>query len=118
MFSAAGYIGMKIATYSNVRVTNTARTTKKLSDTLKVAYKGGSVMGLCVAGFALLGIFLVYLIFGYGLGQINDVKNGVEAVNFLGLEAPFSMTISCYSLGCSVIAMFNRVGGGIYTKAA
>ncbi|MCQ2516534.1 MAG: sodium-translocating pyrophosphatase [Saccharofermentans sp.] len=118
MSAAAGYIGMKIATYSNVRVTNTARTTKKLSDTLKVAYKGGSVMGLCVAGFALLGIFLVYLIFGYGLGQINDVKNGVEAINFLGLEAPFSMTISCYSLGCSVIAMFNRVGGGIYTKAA
>ena len=118
MSASAGYIGMKIATYSNVRVTNTARTTKKLSDTLKVAYKGGSVMGLCVAGFALLGIFLVYIIFGYGLGQIADVKNGVEATNFLGLEAPFSMTISCYSLGCSVIAMFNRVGGGIYTKAA
>lgn len=118
MSAAAGYIGMKIATYSNVRVTNTARTTKKLSDTLKVAYKGGSVMGLCVAGFALLGIFLVYIIFGYGLGQIDDVKNGIETVNFLGLEAPFSMTISCYSLGCSVIAMFNRVGGGIYTKAA
>ena len=118
MSALAGYIGMKIATYANVRVTNTARTTKKLSDTLKVAYKGGSVMGLCVAGFALLGIFLVYLIFGYGLGQIADVQNGVESINFLGLEAPFSMTISCYSLGCSVIAMFNRVGGGIYTKAA
>lgn len=119
MSASAGYIGMKIATYSNVRVTNTARTTKKLSDTLKVAYKGGSVMGLCVAGFALLGIFLVYLIFGYGLGQINDVQSGAElSRNFLGLEAPFSMTISCYSLGCSVIAMFNRVGGGIYTKAA
>jgi len=118
MSASAGYVGMKIATYSNVRVTNTARTTKKLSDTLKVAYKGGSVMGLCVAGFALLGIFLVYLIFGYGLGQIADFRNGIIAENFLGLEAPFSMTISCYALGCSVIAMFNRVGGGIYTKAA
>ena len=118
MSASAGYVGMKIATYSNVRVTNTARTTNKLSDTLKVAYKGGSVMGLCVAGFALLGIFIVYLIFGYGLGQIADAKNGVEAINLIGLEAPFSMTISCYSLGCSVIAMFNRVGGGIYTKAA
>ena len=118
MSASAGYVGMKIATYANVRVTNTANTTKKLSDTLKVAYKGGSVMGLCVAGFALLGIFLVYLIFGYGIGQIADVKNGVDATNLIGLEAPFSMTISCYALGCSVIAMFNRVGGGIYTKAA
>lgn len=118
MSASAGYVGMKIATYANVRVTNTARTTKKLSDTLKVAYKGGSVMGLCVAGFALLGIFLVYLIFGYGLGQIADFRNGIIATNLIGLEAPFSMTISCYALGCSVIAMFNRVGGGIYTKAA
>ena len=126
MSASAGYVGMKIATYANVRVTNTARKTKKLSDTLKVAYKGGSVMGLCVAGFALLGIFLVYLIFGYGLGQIGEyaqyAQNAAEAEehfkNLIGLEAPFSMTISCYALGCSVIAMFNRVGGGIYTKAA
>ena len=71
MSASAGYVGMKIATYSNVRVTNTARTTKKLSDTLKVAYKGGSVMGLCVAGFALLGIFLVYLIFGRELRRLS-----------------------------------------------
>jgi len=126
MSASAGYVGMKIATYANVRVTNTARKTKKLSDTLKVAYKGGSVMGLCVAGFALLGIFLVYLIFGYGLGQIGDYAKFAQDAsaaeehfkNFIGLEAPFSMTISCYALGCSVIAMFNRVGGGIYTKAA
>ncbi len=126
MSASAGYVGMKIATYANVRVTNTARKTKKLSDTLKVAYKGGSVMGLCVAGFALLGIFLVYLVFGYGLGQIGDYAKFAQDAsaaeehfkNFIGLEAPFSMTISCYALGCSVIAMFNRVGGGIYTKAA
>lgn len=118
MSATAGYIGMKIATYANVRVSNKARVTGKLNETLKVAFKGGSVMGLCVAGFALLGIFLVYLIFGYGLGQIDDVINGVSSTNLIGLEAPFSMTISCYALGCSIIAMFNRVGGGIYTKAA
>ena len=118
MSATAGYVGMKIATYANVRVTNKARTTKKLGDTLKVAFKGGSVMGLCVSGFALLGIFLVYLIFGYGLGQISDVANDIENVNLIGLNAPFSMTISSYALGCSIIAMFNRVGGGIYTKAA
>ena len=126
MSASAGYVGMKIATYANVRVTNMARKTKKLSDTLKVAYKGGSVMGLCVAGFALLGIFIVFLIFGYGMGQISDYAMYAQDAkaaeehfkNFIGLEAPFSMTISCYALGCSVIAMFNRVGGGIYTKAA
>ncbi len=119
MSASAGYVGMKIATYANVRVTNTARKTNKLGDTLKVAFKGGSVMGLCVAGFALLGIFIVYSVFGYGLGQISDVYDGVENTpGLLDLNAPFSMTISCYALGCSVIAMFNRVGGGIYTKAA
>lgn len=118
MSASAGYIGIKIATYANVRVTNAAKETNSLGDTLKVAFKGGSVMGLCVAGCALLGIFLVYIIFGYGLGQIADVANGIDTRNFLGLEASFTMTISCYALGCSVIAMFNRVGGGIYTKAA
>ncbi len=119
MSASAGYVGMKIATYANVRVTNTARKTNKLGDTLKVAFKGGSVMGLCVAGFALLGIFIVYSVFGYGLGQISDVYDGVENTpGLLDLNAPFSMTISCYALGCSVIALFNRVGGGIYTKAA
>ncbi len=119
MSASAGYVGMKIATYANVRVTNKARETGKLGDTLKVAFKGGSVMGLCVAGFALLGIFIVYSVFGYAAGQISDVYEGVENTpGLLGLNAPFSMTISCYALGCSVIAMFNRVGGGIYTKAA
>lgn len=118
MSASAGFIGMKIATYANVRVSNKARVTNKLSETLKVAFRGGSVMGLCVGGFALLGIFIVYLVFGYGLGQLNDIVNGVEAVNWIGLNAPFTMTLSGYALGCSIIAMFNRVGGGIYTKAA
>lgn len=130
MSASAGYIGMKIATYANVRVTNKARTTKSLSETLKVAFKGGSVMGLCVAGCALLGVFLVFLIFGVGfkqiaaacgeasaLGRSLDSIVGLFVDNFK-LGNSFSMTISSYALGCSIIALFNRMGGGIYTKAA
>lgn len=124
MSECAGFVGMKIATYANVRVTNRARVTKSLGETLKVAFRGGSVMGLCVAGFALLGVFIVYIIFGITLGQISDTmaagSNSVLGMIFsgYGLETSFTMTISGYALGCSIIAMFNRVGGGIYTKAA
>ena len=119
MSAAAGWVGMKIATYANVRVTNKARETGDLGKTLKVAFKGGSVMGLCVAGFALLGVIIVYCIFGLAAGQIKDIAEGTVGKNFItGLEASFTMTLSGYALGCSIIAMFNRVGGGIYTKAA
>jgi len=58
MSASAGYVGMKIATYANVRVANEARVTKKLGSTLKVAFRGGSVMGLCVGGFALFGMLI------------------------------------------------------------
>ena len=116
--AAAGWVGMKIATYCNVRVTNKARESKDLGKTLRVAFKGGSVMGLCVAGFALLGAVLVYLIFGLGAGQIENIIQNVDTKNFIGLKTNFTMTLSGYALGCSIIAMFNRVGGGIYTKAA
>jgi len=118
MSASAGYVGMKIATYANVRVANEARVTKKLGNTLKVAFRGGSVMGLCVGGFALLGLFLVYIIFGVGLKMLQP-ENVVLISNWLGVEfIPFPMVLSGYALGCSLIAMFNRVGGGIYTKAA
>ncbi len=120
MSAAAGFVGMKIATYANVRVANRANETRDLGKTLKVAFKGGSVMGLCVAGFALLGAIIVFLIFGLANHQIadivnNDVKHGLI---FRELETGFTMTLSGYALGCSIIALFNRVGGGIYTKAA
>lgn len=110
MSAAAGYVGMKIATYANVRVSNKARETKNIGETLKVAFRGGSVMGLCVGGFALLGLFIVYIVFGFGMNlmSIEAIKNG----------AVFTQCLSCYALGCSIVAMFNRVGGGIYTKAA
>lgn len=118
MSATAGWIGMKIATLSNVRVSNKARLTEKLGDTLKVAFRGGSVMGLSVGGFSLLGLLLIYLIFGKILGQ-TDPANMKIIQNALGVNfIPFTMTVSGYALGCSVIAMFDRVGGGIYTKAA
>ena len=74
MSASAGFIGMKIATYANVRVSNRARESRSIGDTVKVAFRGGSVMGLCVGGCALLGLFLVYLIFGLGLGQLKEVS--------------------------------------------
>ena len=92
MSAAAGWVGLKIATYANVRVTNKARETGDLGKTLKVALKGGSVMGLCVAGFALIGALIVYLIFGMAAGQIENVANLVEEENWLGLSAGFTMS--------------------------
>lgn len=114
----AGFVGMKIATIANVRVSNTARTTKSLGRTLKIAFQGGSVMGLCVGAFAIFGLIVIYLVFGLGMGQAAPDSLQVSA-NWLGINfIPFTMTILGYALGCSLIAMFNRVGGGIYTKAA
>lgn len=111
MSACAGWVGMKIATYANVRVANAANKTRNIGETLKVALKGGSVMGLCVGGFALLGLFIVYIVFGMLLGllDITALTTG---------EHIFTQCLSCYALGCSIVAMFNRVGGGIYTKAA
>ena len=108
-----------------------AYTSKSLSETLKVAFKGGSVMGLCVAGFALLGVFIVFIVFGVVLKQIDaavardgsvalasSFKSIVGMFTDLNLGGSFTMTLSSYALGCSIIALFNRMGGGIYTKAA
>lgn len=123
MSASAGMVGMKIATYANVRVSNEARLTKDIGKTVKVAFRGGSVMGLCVGGFALLGLFIVYVVFGFVLGYAEEAQlqlmphwlfSGVEGLK----TVPFTATLSGYALGCSIVAMFNRVGGGIYTKAA
>ena len=88
---------MKIATYANVRVANRARETENVGETVKVAFRGGSVMGLCVGGFALLGIFLVYMVFGVGMGQARITS--ASYTNLLGLSfCPFTMTLSGYAL--------------------
>ncbi len=111
VFSAtAGYIGMNIATKANVRTTQAARTS--LPQALKVSFTGGSVMGLGVAGLAVLGLGSLFIIF-YNMYVVNtggDV-NGVMMEKALEVLAGFS-------LGAESIALFARVGGGIYTKAA
>lgn len=109
IFSAvAGNIGMRIATEANARTTEAARTS--LPQALKVSFGGGTVMGLGVAGLAVLGLSLFFLIF---------------VSTFMGAEGSFyrNMTIvlealAGFSLGAESIALFARVGGGIYTKAA
>jgi K(+)-stimulated pyrophosphate-energized sodium pump len=96
----AGFIGMKVATKANVRTTSAARTS--LGKALEVAFAGGAVMGLGVVGLGVLGLsvlFMVYSEMGWGLSEVLNVLSG-------------------FSLGASSIALFARVGGGIYTKAA
>ncbi len=106
VFSAtAGYIGMRVATKANVRTTQAARTS--LKQALKVSFTGGTVMGLGVAGLAILGLgglFIVFLNIFADLG-VDTVKTAIEV-------------LTGFSLGAESIALFARVGGGIYTKAA
>jgi len=111
-FSAlAGYIGMSVATKANVRTAHAARTS--LSRALNVSFTGGAVMGLGVAGLAVLGLGGLYLILkAYFVG---DLTSGPE------FQAEMLRTIEVltgFSLGAESIALFARVGGGIYTKAA
>lgn len=111
VFSAfAGYIGMSIATKANVRTTQAARTS--LKHALKISFTGGSVMGLGVAGLAVLGLGSLFIVFYHIYVQrIGAGVNGLEMEKALEVLAGFS-------LGAESIALFARVGGGIYTKAA
>ena len=113
MSDFSGLFAMKSSTYSNVRVTNKARTTKNIGQTLKVALRGGSVNGLLVGSLPLIGLVIVILLFRGQLTHIGTIANWCN-ISF----EPFSMTVSSYALGLSMVAIFNRVGGGIYTKAA
>ncbi len=111
VFSAvAGYIGMKIATKANVRTTQAARTS--LAQALKVSFTGGSVMGLGVAGLAVLGLGSLFILF-----YTIYVKNTGASVNGKEMEKALEV-LAGFSLGAESIALFARVGGGIYTKAA
>ncbi len=112
MSSLACVIGMKSATYANVRTSNKARETKSIGETVKVALCGGSISGLSVQAFGMFGLILILLAFG--------VSHDAEGTGIIKLMVcnPTTMRITTYSLGCSVVAMFNRVAGGNYTKAA
>ncbi len=103
----AGFFGMKTATAANTRTASAAR--RGLNEALQVAFVGGSVMGLCVVGLALLGLGGLFIAY---LKMYPDAMNGGDAT-MLVLNI-----LSGFSLGASSIALFARVGGGIYTKAA
>ena len=96
----AGFIGMKVATKANVRTTNAAQTS--LGNALEVAFAGGAVMGLGVVGLGVLGLSGLFAIYSGQGWEITEILN----------------VLSGFSLGASSIALFARVGGGIYTKAA
>ena len=97
----AGYVGMNVATKANVRTANAAKESG-MNKALSIAFSGGAVMGLCVVGFGILGLSVILIII------MNTTGFTEEAVSVL----------TGFSLGASSIALFARVGGGIYTKAA
>jgi len=97
--ATAGYVGMTVATMANARTTQAAK--EGPGKALPIAFRGGAVMGFSVAGLALLGLMVVYIIF----------------VLVLEVDQAFEV-VTAYGLGASSIALFSRVGGGIYTKAA
>jgi len=101
----AGYIGMKVATKANVRTANAARTS--LGKALEIAFAGGSVMGMGVVGLGVLGLGSLFLIYSsmFGVDTVNNLNRVITI-------------ITGFSFGASSIALFARVGGGIYTKAA
>lgn len=111
VFSAfAGYIGMNVATKANVRTTQAARTS--LKQALKVSFTGGTVMGLGVAGLAVLGLGGLFIIF---LSYFDVI--GTDGVSVMKMKTAIEV-LTGFSLGAESIALFARVGGGIYTKAA
>ena len=112
MSSAACIIGMRVATYANVRTTEVARK-GDIGNTIKVALRGGSVCGLSVQAFGLLGLILILMIFG----NVDPHATGSGLIKSLVCN-PTTQRLMTYSLGCSLVAMFNRVAGGNFTKAA
>ncbi len=105
----AGYVGMKAATTGNVRTANAAR--ESLSDALAAAFDSGSIMGFAVAGFGLLGVGAFFLAF-HDVESVRSFLSGVLGIS-VSLES-----IAGFGMGASSIALFARVGGGIFTKSA
>ena len=113
MSSTVCILGMKSATYANVRTANKARESMNIGQTVKVALAGGSISGLSVQALGMLGLVAIILV----SGGIDPHAEGHGLLANLTCN-PTIMRITTYSLGCSVVAMFNRVAGGNYTKAA
>ncbi len=136
----AGYFGMNVATKANVRTANAARESG-MNKALSIAFSGGAVMGMCVAGLGALGVSVVYILTkdvdvlsGFSLSGMNKALSiafsggavmgmCVAGLGALGVSVVYILTkdvdvLSGFSLGASSIALFARVGGGIYTKAA
>ncbi len=112
MSALAGFIGMRVATKANVRTAQAARTS--LAQALKVSFTGGSVMGLGVAGLAVLGLGSLFIILY--LSFVSGIPHNSPEYK-LALEKSIEI-LTGFSLGAESIALFARVGGGIYTKAA
>ena len=102
----AGYIGMKTATYASARTANAAR--RSLNDGLKVAFRSGAVLGLVVVGLALLDISLWWLLLDYFVEEATETEKAIV----------ITTTMLTFGMGASTQALFARVGGGIFTKAA
>jgi len=103
--ATAGFFGMHVATSANTRTTNEAR--KGLQPALRVAFAGGTVMGMCVVGLGVLGLSILFLVYTKAFGsEVTDLTLTVLPI------------INGFAMGASSIALFARVGGGIFTKAA
>lgn len=114
----SGYIGMKITTITNVRTANIARETGDQEKTLKGAFQGGSIIGLSIGAFGLLGLGILLSVFRITVGSCCTETIELRT-NWIGITfIPFAMSAAGYALGCSIIALFNRIGGGIFAKAA
>lgn len=120
-----GYLGMKTATYASARTTNGARSS--LNKALKIAFRSGAVMGLVVVGFGLLDISIWYLVLTKLVYTAEHMKNGLSVLGLDVVKAgmdethkliEITATMLTFGMGASTQALFARVGGGIYTKAA
>ncbi|MBO4795097.1 MAG: sodium/proton-translocating pyrophosphatase, partial [Clostridia bacterium] len=117
MSSCVCILGMRSATYANVRTANKARETLSIGQTVKVALCGGSISGLSVQAFGMLGLILILIIWPIDPESVNVTGGGLIPIEAMKAN-PVIMNITTYALGCSLVAMFNRVAGGNYTKAA
>jgi len=119
---AAGFIGMNTATLANAKVTNAAQQDEKKA--FKIAIAGGGVMGLAVACLALLGLVILLIIFSHEFNAevlYIESKSIFLISEIIGRDVNFikaALIVSAYAMGASLVALFDRVGGGIYTKAA